>query len=519
MICSTMDNISATVGILTFNNETTLERTLESVASFADILICDGGSTDGTLEIAKRYGARIIEQGKKYKNADGTLRDWGGVRQEMLDAAQYNWYLSLDSDETISDGLREEIRIIAITPLTPHSPLVYRTPVRCILEEREILHASNYPGYQFRFFNRTSGARYIKPVHERIVFDRSRVRVGTLRHPWYVYSTRDEANHYLRETRGYRAMEIKMMMNRSWGDYMHFVVWRSLRSSLGALLKSVRNYVRYGFRESAPVRQELGRALAPLAFVWGVTSARLVRKVRHLARVGEEGEPELKLLPKLIERNQFKAFIDVGANEGAYTAAALKKLPPGLIYSFEPNPLYIGALHKKFPHVCVEQMALSSSFGSARLKVPLINGVPYGTRSTLESYVDVGETGAQYVEVSMTTLDAYAQERELIIGTIKIDTEGHECAVLRGAHAVINRDHPTLIIEIEQRRHNSSIESIFNEIKAMGYDGYFYDASHACVSPVSEFSVAAHQNIAHFKTRAYINNFIFVPAGSPPPSF
>lgn len=512
-----MEKIPATVGILTFNNEATLERTLESVAMFDDILVCDGGSTDATLEIARRFGARVIPQDPRYKNPDNTLRDWGGVREGMLQAAHYDWYLSLDSDETISDGLREEIRTVAGTPLAGYSPLVYRVPVRCILDGREIMHASNYPGYQLRFFNRQSGARYIKPVHERILFDRTRVRVGTMRHPWYVYSTRDEAHHYLRETRGYRAMEIRMMMNRSWGDYLKNVVIRSVRSSLGALIKATRNYMRYGFRESAPVLQEIGRVLAPLALIWGVTSARISRKVRYLMSRDELTEPELKLLPKLLERNQFKAFIDVGANEGAYVKAALKKLPPAQIYAFEPNPTYIPKLHKKFPGVCVEQMALSANFGSARLKVPLINGVPYGTRSTLESYVDIGETGARFCEVTTTTLDTYCAEHELIVGTIKIDTEGHELAVIEGAKRVIAEDHPTLIIEIEQRRHERSISSIFSYICALGYDGYFYDALHACVSPISEFDVAHHQDMGAFKTHAYVNNFIFVPAGASPP--
>jgi len=511
-----MEKIPATVGILTFNNESTLERTLESVEMFDDILICDGGSTDATLQIAKQFGARVIPQNPRYKNSDNTLRDWGGVREEMLRAARYDWYLSLDSDETISDGLREEIRAIA-TSTSSHIPLVYRTPVRCILDGREILHASNYPGYQFRFFSRASGAHYVKPVHERILFDRSRIRVGTLKHPWYVYSTRDEASHYLRETRQYRAMEIRMMMNRSWGDYLKYVIIRSIRSSLGALIKSIRNYVRYGFRDSAPVRQEVGRVLAPLALIWGVTSARVARKVRYLTTHEELGEPELKLLPKLLERTQLKAFIDVGANEGAYVAAALKKLPPAQVYAFEPNPSYIDTLRKRFSGVRIEHLALSSRFGTARLKIPLINGVPYGTRSTLESYVDIGETGARFCEVATTTLDAYCAEHELIVGTIKIDTEGHELAILEGGKRVIAEDHPTLIIEIEQRRHERPLADIFHDICALGYDGYFYDSLHACVSPLSEFSSAMHQDMANFKTKAYVNNFIFVPAGSPAP--
>ena len=102
----TKGRISATVGILTFNSEKTLERALESVKDFAEILICDGGSTDSTREIAARYGAKVIQQDARFKNADGRLRDWGGVRQQMLESASNEWFLYIDSDETISDGFR-----------------------------------------------------------------------------------------------------------------------------------------------------------------------------------------------------------------------------------------------------------------------------------------------------------------------------------------------------------------------------------------------------------------------------
>ena len=65
--------IHATVGILTFNSAQTLERALESVKDLAEIIICDGGSTDATREIALKYGARIIDQDKKFKNPNGSL--------------------------------------------------------------------------------------------------------------------------------------------------------------------------------------------------------------------------------------------------------------------------------------------------------------------------------------------------------------------------------------------------------------------------------------------------------------
>ena len=47
--------LPCTVAILTFNSGKSLKRALESVKDFEDILICDGGSTDDTVEIARAF--------------------------------------------------------------------------------------------------------------------------------------------------------------------------------------------------------------------------------------------------------------------------------------------------------------------------------------------------------------------------------------------------------------------------------------------------------------------------------
>ena len=54
--------IPCTVGILTFNNEATLNRALDSVEGFAEVIISDGGSTDETLSIARSRGVQILSQ-------------------------------------------------------------------------------------------------------------------------------------------------------------------------------------------------------------------------------------------------------------------------------------------------------------------------------------------------------------------------------------------------------------------------------------------------------------------------
>ena len=149
-----MGRIPATVGILTFNSAATLERALESVKDFAEIVVCDGGSTDETLEIARKYGAKIIEQSSQFKDENNRLIDFSGVRNQSLEAATYDWFFYIDSDESCSEGLHEEIRKVVVTD-DPDD--IYRIPTRIWIGDREILHSSNYPGYQTRLFNKKIG--------------------------------------------------------------------------------------------------------------------------------------------------------------------------------------------------------------------------------------------------------------------------------------------------------------------------------------------------------------------------
>lgn len=271
-----MTKIPCTVGILTFNNEATLRRALESVRDFDDIVICDGGSTDGTLAIASEFGARVIAQDAEFKNPDGSLRDYSGVRNQCLATAKHEWFLYIDSDESISDGLREDIRHIVSEP---EDSLVYKVPIGIMMDGRYIKYSSNYPGYQYRFFNRRSGATFTKPVHERIEFDEENVPTGQLTHPWYVHTTREYWNHYLAETAGYRPIEIEKACVGPFSlkGYFYYTLWWHLRASLVTLLKASRNYLLHGFKDAVPVRGELGRSAAPLLTIWQVTACRLHR--------------------------------------------------------------------------------------------------------------------------------------------------------------------------------------------------------------------------------------------------
>jgi glycosyltransferase involved in cell wall biosynthesis len=267
-----MEKIKASVGILTKNSGKTIRRALESVQDFDDIIICDGGSFDDTLAIAREFGTRLIPQNIQFLRTDGRIKDYAGVRNQCLDAAQHDWFLYIDSDETISDGLRDEIRDAIHYD---RKNLAYRVPIKIVMDGRVIEYSSNYPGYQYRFFNRKSGARFVKPVHERVDIDPREVPVGTFKNPWHTHTTREYWRHFLRHSAYYRPLEVDLFCKAPFSAYLRYIVWRNIRTSLGVLVRATKNYLRHGFKDSMPISGEWARVMIPLALAWDVTLCKL----------------------------------------------------------------------------------------------------------------------------------------------------------------------------------------------------------------------------------------------------
>ncbi|MDY7109048.1 MAG: glycosyltransferase family 2 protein [Planctomycetota bacterium] len=90
------------VALTTGDSMRTIERTLRSLEGLARrIVVVDSGSTDGTIECCRRFGAEVLH------------REWDGPtsqKQFSIDQCRdHRWVLLLDSDETIEDELRQSM--------------------------------------------------------------------------------------------------------------------------------------------------------------------------------------------------------------------------------------------------------------------------------------------------------------------------------------------------------------------------------------------------------------------------
>jgi glycosyltransferase involved in cell wall biosynthesis len=145
------------VVVITYNNADTLDRCLAAVDWAEEIVVLDSGSTDGTVEIARRHGARV---------ATHPFDDYGPQKQRAIDSAKLDWVLNLDADEILSPGTREIIERALIAP----DVAGFRLPRR----ERmfwTVQHRSSARNEHLRLFDRRRGRMNNVPVHAAVEVD------------------------------------------------------------------------------------------------------------------------------------------------------------------------------------------------------------------------------------------------------------------------------------------------------------------------------------------------------------
>ena len=95
------DENKISVVINTYNAERDLERVLDGVKDFDEVLICDMESTDKTLDIAKKYGCRIVTFERKTYNIVEPAREFA------IHEARFDWVLVVDADEIVTPELKQ----------------------------------------------------------------------------------------------------------------------------------------------------------------------------------------------------------------------------------------------------------------------------------------------------------------------------------------------------------------------------------------------------------------------------
>jgi glycosyltransferase involved in cell wall biosynthesis len=173
------------VAIITKDEADNLPRLLESLKPLnpAEIVVVDSGSTDNTVQIAKAYGARVVET------------DWPGFveqKNRALLKCRQPWVLSLDADEPMSESLAKEIRTLLTSTLPTWDG--YEINRRTYYLGKCLQHTWQ-PEWRLRLVKQGKGCWVGGNVHEHIkVEGRTSRLTGILYH----YSYKDLKDHFER---------------------------------------------------------------------------------------------------------------------------------------------------------------------------------------------------------------------------------------------------------------------------------------------------------------------------------
>ncbi len=173
-----------------------MPRAIESLRCADEIVVVDSGSSDRTVELAEKLGARVVES------------PWPGYAKQKNFAAEraaHDWILSLDADESLSEALEGEI-----WQLKKNGPGfdAYKMPRMAQYLGRWIRHSGWYPDLKVRLYDRRKARWEGEFVHESV---RVNGRVGEL-HSNLLHFTCESLSEHLRTMDRYTTLAAAQLL-------------------------------------------------------------------------------------------------------------------------------------------------------------------------------------------------------------------------------------------------------------------------------------------------------------------
>lgn len=215
--------------VITRNAASQLPVCLAALAFCDEIVVVDSGSDDDTLAIARRHGARVVEQG---------WLGFGPQKQFAIGQAGNDWVLCIDADERVSDDLRASI----VAELAAPRFHAYRFPRCNRFMGRYLRHGEGYPDWSLRLFDRRQARWSDDAVHEKVLTEAA---VGELRGD-LLHDSAETLAHYLAKQDRYTTLAAEDALAAG----RRATLWRLL---LSPLVRFVKFYiVRLGFLDGLP---------------------------------------------------------------------------------------------------------------------------------------------------------------------------------------------------------------------------------------------------------------------------
>ena len=215
--------------IIAKNAARQLPECLESLAFCDEILVVDSGSTDGSVELARARGARMIE---------AEWRGFGPQKRYAVEQAAHDWVLCVDADERVTPELRSAIERALAAPANA----AYRFPRCNRFLGRYLKHGEGYPDWSLRLFDRRQARWSDDAVHEKVLTDAA---VGTLTGD-LLHDSAETLDAYLAKQNRYTTLAAQQAFDAGRRA-------NALQLLLSPLLRFVKFYFfRLGFLDGAP---------------------------------------------------------------------------------------------------------------------------------------------------------------------------------------------------------------------------------------------------------------------------
>jgi len=226
-------------------------------------------------------------------------------------------------------------------------------------------------------------------------------------------------------------------------------------------------------------------------------------KKRLERSIENNDEEEIKLVKSFITPNTDS--IDVGVYRGVYSYEMSKYSK--LVHAFEPNPILFDNIEKDLKKIIKNiefyNNALSNKDEIMSLKIPIRN--KNYNKENYEEYFQMGRASIhtkndidefESFDIESKKLDSFNFTNK--ISFIKIDVEGHETEVIKGSENTIQRNKPTLLVEIEEQYTQKKVADTLKYINSLGYNSFYFKDNR-----LNETSTLSNLNL--------FNNFIFKP--------
>lgn len=161
--------------VITKNEEERIRACLESIRWADEIIVCDNGSQDKTLEIAKSYTNKIFSFDEE---------DFASLRKKGVEKSSGDWMLFVDSDERVLEPLQKEIEVkIAFEEFS-----AYAISRRNIIFGTEVKYGPFWPDWVIRLLKRSQFETWVGKVHE---YPKFKGELGYLENPLLHLTHRD----------------------------------------------------------------------------------------------------------------------------------------------------------------------------------------------------------------------------------------------------------------------------------------------------------------------------------------